>query len=972
MFRKNPSEKFEKIVLRKEKAKDHCLIENLEELQDKSLENIQKVLIERLTLSEDFVFVGKNLLHLDTGSGKLDLLVKFIENVYEEMKKNKKTQVISLIGSSMKSKEINKNTVVAHLAFISTSNNEFMKTVQCAYEILNIFAGDGENLFFAECLNLAFDNKFALSGCEIVAKIVDVDLEAGLGIFRVLMSMAEATRQHLGLLGLQVDEKNIELIGKFKENLDFLGISWLEVVDLMEIVAVCVLLDKARFETNSFTFAGQKPCNTYNLVLSKEVMKVCKILGLVPFRFLECFTSFSKQRGLDMIEAFRKMMVIVAFDAFVKKVNVAIKKRAIDLRLGKSLYSLKVLTSPHAKTKSNIDGLISNIVSECFEFASYEQFLSILTTINEEKIPAKQLSVPRCRYILELFLDKSFGILANFNDQNFWRNLFNEISEDSVYNKILNIEDTNLTINFSWGSQSYHLPSLISQHEKFPKKVFSDLIKKSSHRLLLSSIHSFLAFDYKSYLNQVLSEILEPVSSLNTFIIFNFKDIKDMIFESSLLSTLRLPFKYLIQKTLIPTATLKKSSYKYQKTENFIISDENPSKILNLTKTPHFNISSVTVFSNSPLKGPTLTEYIDPVLKPVSKLPRCGSSKLSQRVFSVTSSHASTKFLGASLQNFKNYSWTSSLKQIIKIQSYWRGYKTRLFVKSLKKLNKAAIQIQKVWKGFRLRKVLDFRKIVNCVRFVQKMYKKWFKKKCWAARKIQQFFINKKYKFSFISRRTSNHLTYSGNFTFKTAQRSLERSKKFDNARNEFRFKPDLGKKTLQIVRKGYGEKKVRVEDRLIMKGKESNERKDFAIINKKRSEAVLRPSASVKRFNKRFYEDNLKFMNDKKNSLKDLRVMKNNKELINCTFKPTINSSNRSRSAMETINDLYKWKLKKDRKLEKDRQELENENLTKLKNFKASEKSSTIAKTKKQEENNKEVIASQIKQSMIPYWPSK
>ena len=800
MFRKNPSEKFEKIILRKEKVKDNCLIENLEELQDKSLENIQKVLIERLALSEDFVFVGKNLLHIDTGSGKLDLLLKFIENVYEEMKTTRKTQVISLIGSSMKSKEINKNSVLAHLAFKSASRPEFMKAIQCAYEVLNIFAGDGENLYFAECLNLAFDSKFCLSGCEIMAKIVDADLEAGLGIFRVLMSMAEVTRQHLGLYGLQVDEKNIELVGRFKENLDFLGISWLEVVDLMEIVAVCVLLDKARFETTSFTFAGQRPCNTYNLVLSKEIMKVCKILGLVPFRFLECFTSFSRQRGLDMIEAFRKMMIFVAFDVFVKKVNMAIKKRASELKLGKSLYSIRVLTSPHAKTKSNIDGLISNLISECFEFASYEQFLSILTTINDEKIPANQLTVPRCRYILELFLDKSFGILANFNDQDFWGNLYNEISEDSVYNKILSIEDTNLTINFSWGSQSYHLPSLISQHEKFPKKVFSDLIKKSSHRLLLSSIHSFLAYDYKSYLNLVLSEILEPISSQNTFIIFNFKDIKDMIFESSLLSILRLPFKYLIQKTLIPTNTLSKTSFKYQKTENFIISDENPSKIINLSKTPHFNISSISVFSNTPLKGPTLTEYIDPVLKPIQKIPRCSSSKLSQRVFSVTSSHASTKFLGASLQNFKTYSWANSSKQVIKIQSCWRGYKTRLYVKSLQRLNKAAIRIQRVWKGFRLRKILDFRRIVNCVRFVQRIYKKWFKKKCWAARKIQQFFINKKYKFSFISRRTSNHLTYSGNFTFKTAQRSVERSKKFANARNEFKFKPDLGKKTLQIA----------------------------------------------------------------------------------------------------------------------------------------------------------------------------
>jgi hypothetical protein len=973
MIRKN-SEKFEKVVLRKDKE-DHCLIDDLEDLQDKSSENIQKVLRERLAIGEDFTFAGKNLIHVDSGSNKINLLKRFTGKVFQEMKKNKVNQVVSFAGSSLRAKEINKNTILTEIALMSNSKLEFVEAVQSAVELVNIFGSDGENICYAECLDIGFDYRFYICDCRVNAKIVDFEMERNSGIFRILMSLSDPTRQHLGLINWPVDNKNIELHQKFKSNLEILGISWFEILDLMELLSVSLLCDSLTFETSSFTLAGQKPSNTFTPVLCKSFQKICKLLGLVPGRFSEFLTSSNKYQGLEMLKSLKKLLLFLAFEGLLTKINSGLKKKASELRLGKKSFTLKLLTSPLAKTKAIIEGFLSNLMTECFEFVSYEEYLSLLTTIYEEKMPASKISVPRCRYILELFLDKSFGLLANFSNENFWKKLFKEIAEDSVYNKILGIEDETLTINFSWGSNSYHLPSLLTQFQQFPGKSVTDLLKKCSHRLVLASVDSFFNFDYKNYLNFLISELLEDASGLNMHVLFNFKDVKDVVFESSVVSMVSLPCRVLISRKVLNSELLKRNGLKFQMTENFYFlgkdSQDLISKVIN-AKIPNFNCSGIQVVSDSRLNGPKIPEYVDPVVKPMKKPPRSSSSKL--RVFSVQSSKTSSKFLNSSLKNFKNYSFTDSIQEVTKIQAFWRGFKARRYFRSLKRLTQAAVKIQKVWKGFQSRKKFNFFHFLTCIKFIQRLYKKWHYRKTQAAKKIQYFFIKKRYRLSFYSRRNSKQLTNSGNFTFKTAQRSIERSKKFDKLKNQFKFKPALGKKSNELANsmKIKNNSQMKVEDRLLLKGRELSEKKDLAIINKKRAELPLRPSGSVKTFNKRFYEDNLRFMNDKKRSLKDLRVLKNQKELANCTFRPVTNNKNRSRSAMETVDELYRWKMKKDKRLENERKEIENEASSKLSNFKACSKSSLIVKGKKQEEQNKQVFLQELQKSVTPYWPNK
>lgn len=975
MFNKNPASRFEKVVIRKNKPSEDCFTEDLEDLIDKSAENIKKVLESRLAVKEHFTLAGSNLIHLEGGSGKTNLLMKVVEKVYDKLKLTHKTQIFAINGSSIRSKEFCKRNVLGQLGYLSSSLQGFVQVIHSAYELLSIFGSDGGNLYYGECIELWIDTEFKICGSSIKAKLIDLDMNESCGIFRILLSLADPSLQHLGLMHRVLNEKNIELHQQFKSNLDLLGITWTETLDIMELLAVALLTEDLTLSTSSYTVAGQKALNKFSPVNSKHFMKICKILSIVPARVSEFFTTFSKQQGADRLKSFKKLMIFLAFEGFLEKINSGLNRKSQEFGLGKGNYSIKILSCPLAKSKKGIDGFVSNLIVECFEFLSYEQYLSVLSTFNEEKIPAHKLTVPRCRYIVELFLDRSFGILFNFGSQRFWNNLQRELSGDSVYNKIINIEKNALSINNSWGSSFYELNYLQHQFSMFPDSSFMDILKKCSNRLIQSNLDNFFNFSYHSYTNYILSELLLPCSASPTSILFCYKDPNDLIFESSLPSILNIPYRYLIKKKLLSPELLKKNGCFPQSSENFYYFDKGQKDCLKrvLTgKIPVFEVSGVIVANDNFLTGPKLDEYIDIVIKPKRTVTRSSSAKL--RVFSVCSSKTSTKQLHTSIQNFKNYSFVDFIPEIIRIQSVWRGFRAKRYYDTLLKLHNSARLIQKVWKGYKQRKKINIKKIFNAIRVVQRLYKRWFFRKNRAAKVIQKFFLQKFYTFSQNSRTGSSVPGKSSIIFLKTTQRSLIRAQKTEKIEKKFKFVPSLSKKTLELAKNIQKTcyKGLKIEDRLILQGKEMNEKKDVAALNKKRGEIRLNPSSSAKNFNNHFYEDNLQFLVDKKTSLKDLKIAKIQKEMTHCTFKPNIKSDKRPRSALETVSDLNTWNQKRKRQIESVRKANEQEESQKMRTYRVTGKSEQINKVKQKEDLEKTNLVKRLQKSIEPYWPNK
>ena len=157
-----------------------------------------------------------------------------------------------------------------------------------------------------------------------------------------------------------------------------------------------------------------------------------------------------------------------------------------------------------------------------------------------------------------------------------------EVLGDSVYNKILSVNENLLTINNSWTSNLYYLPDLKHQFLLFPNAEYSGLLKRGSHKILASTIPKNRNFTYASYFTNAVSELLYTNSSNSANIIFCFKDIRDLINETSVTSIVNVNYDYILQKGQVSLENLKKFGFSVGVTENyFFIESENVDNLKN-------------------------------------------------------------------------------------------------------------------------------------------------------------------------------------------------------------------------------------------------------------------------------------------------------------------------------------------------------------------------------------------------------
>jgi IQ calmodulin-binding motif len=986
---KTPLELFEKVVLRKNKQQTEFFLDNLDKLVNKSHENIQKVLEDRLSVNEGFTFSGNNLVCIEYPNTKLNTLLKFLDNTYNDLKLNKNNYTIPILGNSLKFKELIKSVTISHLIDISTENESFSKYIQAGLELLNIFGSNGENVNYAEVLELQFSGNFKFSGCKVVAKLVDLDSPRLCGIFRILLSQSDAVLQHLGLSSKSLPDKNIELHQKFKANLDLLNISWTETQELMEILSPVILLDDMDFTTSHYIKAGEKLENKYSPDLSKVNTKVCKLLGLLQTRFQDFFTVNNKHSGKKKIECLKKLLMILGFDYLVKKINESLFKKSKGLLQGKSAYKISLNCFPNPKAKPSIEGLVSNLMLESQEFAAYQRYLSVLSLFNEEKASVNNLSVPRCRYIIELFLDKNHGILYNFNSDKYWDSLKKEILGDSVYNKIISFSEDFITINNSWGSSTYCLPSLQDQYLIYPSVSCSDLLKKSSNKLVISGLASINYFTYQQYIINTLSELTGEVSDFTANIIYCYKDIKDLLTETSIISMVNVPYKYIISQDIVTSKDLKNLAIKFGATENYFLLDcnvDNLKKFLgNKWKPNEFNIDSVAY---KKFKGPRLSSYFYSYQKTEQKRSSSVRSRIDDFSPSLSSISSAYSILNSKIirldelkksfqskksesksqyskKNNKNYN--SFINKVILIQSIWKGYKARKYFNYLRLLHNSASVIQAFWKGFKTRKVYNLKKIIFSVICVQRLFRKKYLKIKGSKPIKKDSLIEKIEAYDHpvrIPRRNSQKPL--------NAEKKPEKNPPRNNSvQKTYTFTPKLSKRTLEITEhlNSRENTKLKVEERLLLKEKQRIEKLSLATYNKKRSERLIDKHLG-KIHNEQFYEQQIKYLKDKNESVKLIKDQISKNEIADCTFKPNLAKTSRSKSPMETIQNLYNWDQQRLIKREKACNRNDFEVKLQMVSSRTLNISEKIHKNKLNQDLEKNVIAMKLKNSVSPYWP--
>ncbi|OMJ86731.1 hypothetical protein SteCoe_11665 [Stentor coeruleus] len=985
-------------------------------------------------MNDTLTFAGPNLIHIEQSGCRIQLLLKYIEKLYIGLKNTEKTQSVFLMGDSLKTKEFDKTVIIQHLAELTRQGESISRKIQSAIELLSIFACDGENTYYSENIEISFDEKYNISGCKIKSRLTDLNITESCGIFRILLSQSDPALQHLGLSHRALSEKNIELHQKFAENLEILGITRTESQEIMELLAVTLLIQEAQFCTSRFFTAGQRDGNTYFPEFEKPNIKIYKLLGISQARFQEFFAVHSKQSGIEKLECFRKLLILIAFEALVGRIN-----EGLIRKLGKGMKknSIHILSFAGHKRNQSAEGILSNLILECGEIVGYEQLINLIGLFKQEKISNPGLVMPKCKYLIELFLDKTLGILYNFSNLKFWQTFELEVSSDPIYNKIINIDENLLTLNFSTGSNMYLISTVQKQLSLFPDATFYTFLKRCSHRNILNFIPGFNYFNYSSYIGTILPEIFNGIYDSEKSFVYCYKNVVDVIEETPVVTLVNVPYRYVIRKKLISGESLRKIGCKIVQTNGYyFIEKQNSEGVSKIFKKNDqaWDFFGIKLCGADCPEAVSLKNFINLQKVEPKTMKRCSSAKpkahFKQATKTVIKTEGKDAFISIveSQLRLRNSGLSMYGPQATKIQAAWRGYKARKLVKSYKILNNSAKTIQKSWKGYKARKKFNIKKILFCIRLLQRLFRKRYSKKNKAAKVIQKFFLSKTYTKKKLSNSPykasitgSNQGRYnkknsekllrgvqknqkSQDRNFRTQeswlrtqetwqktqetndkspiriQKSVERSQRSRDkpirSASEKKmptFAPTLSKKTqelaLNTINRDYSN--LKVEERLMLMEKHRVEKLANAIYKKKLKENPIKEE-SGKKVNKNFYEKQVKLQEEKKEIIKGLKDEVSKNELAECTFKPNLAKSSASRSPMETVQNLYNWNQKKE--LNRERQNTRNEFEMKLKmlNPKVLIKSEQLHQHKLQGDQEKQDIAKKIERSISPYWPHK
>ena len=210
----------------------------------------------------------------------------------------------------------------------------------------------------------------------------------------------------------------------------------------------------------------------------------------------------------------------------------------------------------------------------------------------------------------------------------------------------------------------------------------------------------------------------------------------------------------------------------------------------------------------------------------------------------------------------------------------------------------------------------------------------------------------------------------------KNRQDRMQRAQSEQKIRN---FTPVLSKKSLEIAKYKAAKDKnyPKVEDRLLLKEKQRIEKLENEIFLKKKCEKMLfdkDQKKNTRKINDKFYEQQLKYVKDTQESRNVLKMNIHREKSLLFTFKPNLCTKNntRSRSPMQTIQELYAWNqqkmINKEKVSKKDEFELKLQ-MTKPTVLKMSHK---MHKKTISEGIEKEKIAATLAKNISPYWPNK
>ena len=404
-------------------------------------------------------------------------------------------------------------------------------------------------------------------------------------------------------------------------------------------------------------------------------------------------------------------------------------------------------------------------------------------------------------------------------------------------------------------------------------------------------------------------------------------------------------------------------------------------------------------YGEQPLVQSEIYEYLDSVAdindvsfkkdtfsRKSSKLTSLNSASSLKDTLQTVQSQKHFKRLQNSLSNFRLLNYSDQLASIIKIQSTWKSYQAKKYFKAYLLLKSKASKIQATWKAYK--QSSNFRLIKTKVQVLQKFFKKRFNIKVAAAKKIQSWFRN------FLQSQThiddiSSQVSSIENASLcihpsnpSNASNFLKRSilKPTQSKHPEETFKPVLCKnsRTLAKIRENkLGNGNLPVEKRLeVMNLLKNNKIEDLrkSKIDEERLHIKSTPTIN----NSKFQDLASSFLQRQERKTLQIRmkrekevVKKQSEELANATFKPTLVSKN-CKSMERSVKDLQVWAEVKKFQITRAQKQKADDETRSVSPYQMSSNSKRILQERQSRLAEQIKLASEVKESLLPYWPNK
>ena len=577
----------------KEKKESVKNLVDLRDIKSKSENEVYEILNTMVKNLQFFMYCGPLLININPGPNyikdylNLQNWVKETENknenewkphlysfmyyVYHTLVKEKKDQVVNMLGQIGSGKTFNIIHIIEYFCCMVGPENYQIETFDVIHKSIQLVHIMGSifrqnNLESTSCgivFRLGFGEDNNICNFDLDAKILDCTLpfsENG-RTYSILHSFVCAANNDLKR-NFNIPENEIQLnfFKKFSKNfskktkerfklndyeiwnrfhnlLKFFDFSKNEVIEIIQIFSFIIQLNEL-----SMTKGTIGKSQGYIISKGKSSNKISKIFNINEDEFINSMGVFKEVNDIkNALISLMKYSYYICFDYILQKIRFKLKNFFNSLFSNNKnnntnmkfenynqIKYINFLDFPGEVEDQTLGGLITNLANECINLFAGSSYSNVVEKLIEEKLFLKLFKPLHSFQVVRTLMGEKglLTYLSNLFTEENYQKLVKDSKKINVYRKCLHFidkENFKFTINYSHINVTYNYESLYMETKSIIQtykayKIFSlskNNIIKSTYSKIVDPKKDFISYIYTTLLN-----LFKPINNVSPFVIY--------------------------------------------------------------------------------------------------------------------------------------------------------------------------------------------------------------------------------------------------------------------------------------------------------------------------------------------------------------------------------------------------------------------------------------------------------------------